>query len=78
MVQNLERIQAEARIEAQYFGRLKRQQKFTATIEPTILEAPTHEFPGHLKDVTSVAVAKRWTESSVRRRATVSANCQSS
>ncbi|MSQ95448.1 MAG: hypothetical protein EXR98_12945 [Gemmataceae bacterium] len=56
IVQNLEKLQAEAQIEEQYFTRLPKYE--TATIEPTILEAPLNEFPGHALDVTSVAVAK--------------------
>ncbi len=62
IVQNLERLQAEALIEEQYFAVIREKdrakQGITATIEPTILEAPAHEFPGHALDVTSVAVAK--------------------
>lgn len=62
IVQNLERLQAEALIEEQYFARIRDKdplkQGITATIEPTILEAPAHEFPGHALDVTSIAVAK--------------------
>lgn len=62
IVQNLERLQAEALIEEQYFSRIRDKdplkQGITATIEPTILEAPKHEFPGHALDVTCVAVAK--------------------
>jgi WD40 repeat protein len=62
IVQNLERLQAEAQIEEQYFTRIRDKDRdkngLTATIEPTILEEPLHEFPGHNRDVTSVAVAK--------------------
>ncbi|MBM3995245.1 MAG: hypothetical protein FJ303_13990 [Planctomycetes bacterium] len=69
VVQNLERLQAEALIEEQYFAdiknriaevhaaRTKDHRPVTATIEPTILEKPAFEFPGHDLDVTSVAVA---------------------
>ncbi len=56
VVQNLEKLQAEAQIEVQYLTRLPKH--VTATIEPTILEAPLHEFPGHNQDVTCLAVAK--------------------
>ncbi|MBI1830701.1 MAG: hypothetical protein HYR84_04535, partial [Planctomycetes bacterium] len=70
MVQNLERLQAEALIEEQYFTHIKNRiaaahaertrehRPVTATIEPTILEKPAFEFPGHDLDVTSVAVTK--------------------
>ena len=44
VVQNLERLQAEALIETQYLARLKSKAKLTATIEPTILESRC--FPG--------------------------------
>jgi WD40 repeat protein len=57
-VQSLERLLAEASIEEQYFTRFKDQKHVTATIEPTVLEAPTHEWHGHDADVTCVAVAK--------------------
>ncbi len=60
VVQNLSRLQAEALVEEQYFVHLKEKQKhgITATIEPTVLDKPLHEYPGHALDVTSVAVAK--------------------
>ena len=57
-VQNLERLMAEAQIEEQYAARLDKKNRVTATIEPTILEAPIHEVQGHTLDVTSVAVAR--------------------
>ena len=57
-VQSLERLLAEASIEEQYFTRFKDQKYVTATIEPTVLEAPTHELHGHDADVNCVAVAK--------------------
>lgn len=57
-VQNLERLMAEAQIEEQYAARLQGKGHITATIEPTILEAPTNEFPGHTLEVTSVAVSR--------------------
>ncbi len=55
-VQSLERLLAEAAIDEQYAGRLK--ENMTATIEPTVLEAPLHELPGHELDVNSVAVSR--------------------
>ena len=58
VVQSLERLMAEALIEEQYYTRLKDKTHVTATIEPTVIEAPLHEFPGHALDVTSVAVAR--------------------
>jgi WD40 repeat protein len=57
-VQNLERLMAEAQIEEQYATKLERMPNVTATIEPTILEAPSFEYPGHEADVTCVAVAR--------------------
>ena len=65
VVHNLDRLQAEALIEEQYYSHLKKLEEkllkkkkhITATIEPTILEKP-HELPGHDKDVTSVAVSR--------------------
>lgn len=57
-VQSLERMMAEGQIEEQYFARLKNRKDVTATIEPTIIDAPIHEFPGHDKEVTSVAVSR--------------------
>jgi WD40 repeat protein len=57
-VQSLERLLAEASIEEQYFARIKDKKHVTATIEPTIMEAPTHELNGHNLEVTCVAVAK--------------------
>ena len=56
---NLERLMAEALIEEQYFTPLKDRPFITATIEPTVLEKPMHEFPGHALDVNSVAVSKK-------------------
>lgn len=58
VVQNLERLLAEALIEEQYFERLKKKTNITATIEPTLLAEPLHELLGHTRDVTSVAVAR--------------------
>jgi WD40 repeat protein len=62
VLQNLERLQAEALIEEQYFTRIRQKypenKGITAAIEPTVVEAPSHEFPGHSLDVTSVAVAR--------------------
>jgi WD40 repeat protein len=62
ILQNIERLQAEALIEEQYFNRIRQKDPenlgITATIEPTIVEAPVQEFPGHSLDVTSVAVAR--------------------
>jgi WD40 repeat protein len=58
VVQSLERLQAEALIEQQYYARLKDKKLVTATIEPTVIEAPHYEFPGHALDVTTVAVAR--------------------
>jgi WD40 repeat protein len=55
-VQNIERLMAEAPIDEQYAVRLK--ENMTATIEPTIIEAPIHELPGHTAEVNSVAVTK--------------------
>lgn len=57
-VQNLERLLAEASIEEQYYTRFKDKKHVTATIEPTVLEAPTHEWHGHDGDITCVAVAR--------------------
>jgi WD40 repeat protein len=57
-VQSLERLLAEASIEEQYYTRFKDRKHVTATIEPTVLEAPTHEWHGHDGDVTCVAVAR--------------------
>ena len=57
-VQNLDRLQAEALVEEQYFARLKERKNITATIEPTILEDPVFELPGHALDVTTVGVSK--------------------
>ncbi len=57
-VQNLERLLAEASIEEQYYTRFKDKTHVTATIEPTVLEAPIHEWHGHDADVHCVAVAK--------------------
>ncbi len=57
-VQNLERLMAEAQIEEQYAARLNLMKRVTATIEPTILEAPSHQYHGHTLDVTTVAVAR--------------------
>jgi WD40 repeat protein len=56
VVQNLSKLQAEALIEEQYFAPLRNRPHITATIEPTIMEKPLHEFDA--LDVTSVAVAK--------------------
>ena len=42
LVQSLERLMAEALIEQQYYSRLKDEPHVTATIEPTIIEAPQH------------------------------------
>jgi WD40 repeat protein len=65
IVQNLERLQAEALIEEQYFahikdrvGELRNKKLTTATIEPTIVERSLYTFPGHDLDVTSVAVTR--------------------
>ncbi|MBI2803618.1 MAG: hypothetical protein HYX68_01375 [Planctomycetes bacterium] len=58
IVQNLEKLMAEAQIEEQYFTHLRDRPHVTATIEPMILEKPVYEFPGHARDVTSVAVSK--------------------
>ena len=70
VVQSLERLQAEALIEEQYFAvikdrlgaqnlaNVKDKKPITATIEPTILEKPHFEFHGHDLDVTSVAVSR--------------------
>lgn len=65
VVQNLERLQAEALIQEQHLTRLKQRTQgrdkdvqITATIEPSVLEGPAHELPGHLQDVTSIAVSK--------------------
>lgn len=57
-VQNLDRLQAEALIEEQYLPHLKDQKVVTATIEPTIIDRPMYEFPGHDRDVTSIAVTR--------------------
>ncbi|HZZ77517.1 MAG TPA: hypothetical protein VFE62_03300 [Gemmataceae bacterium] len=57
-VQSLERLLAEASIEEQYYSRIKDKSRVVATIEPTVLEAPTREWHGHDADVTCVAVAK--------------------
>lgn len=57
-VQSLERMMAEAQIEEQYAARLNRRGEVTATIEPTVLDGPIHDFPGHNQDVTSVAVSR--------------------
>jgi WD40 repeat protein len=56
VVQNLGKLQAEALIEEQYFAPLRNRDHITATIEPTILEKPFHEFDA--LEITSVAVAK--------------------
>ncbi len=57
-VQSLDRLLAEASIEDQYFTRIKDKKHVTATIEPTVLDAPTHELNGHNGDVNCIAVAK--------------------
>lgn len=68
LIQNIDRLQAEALIEEQSFmrlrnimdasSRIKAKVNIYATIEPTIIEGWLHEIPGHSLDVTSVAVAK--------------------
>ena len=57
-VQSIERLQAEALIELQYYTRLKDRKNITATIEPTLLEAPHRELPAHDAEITCVAVSK--------------------
>ncbi len=58
-VQNVERMMAEAQIEEQYARQLHNKKNVTATIEPTVIDAPAiPEFLGHDKDVTSVAVSR--------------------
>jgi WD40 repeat protein len=59
-VQSLERLQAEALVDEQYFTRLKQRKAkdITATIVPSILEDPLFEIPAHNAAVTAVAVAK--------------------
>jgi WD40 repeat protein len=65
IVQNLDRLQAEALIEEQSYRALKEKERavdgkkqITATIEPTILEKPLREWGAHDKDVTSLAVSR--------------------
>ena len=45
-------------IEEQYAAQIERMSHVTGTIEPTILEAPLREFPGHDLEVNAVAVAR--------------------
>jgi WD40 repeat protein len=69
LVQNNERLQAEALIEEQYYMRLRNKMDLSArdknkatvlaTIEPTIIEGSTHEIPAHALDITCVAVSKK-------------------
>ncbi|MBI3822323.1 MAG: hypothetical protein HY289_06550, partial [Planctomycetes bacterium] len=58
VLQNLDRLQAEALIEEQYLAHLKNREVITATIEPTVIEKPHFEFPGHDREVTSVAFTR--------------------
>jgi len=68
LIQNIDRLQAEALIEEQSFMRLRQKidqssrdktnTTISATIEPTIIEGSLFEIPGHELDVTCVAVAK--------------------
>jgi WD40 repeat protein len=60
VVQNLDRLRAEALIEDQDYQHLKekyRNKPIKGTIEPTILQRPLAELPGHNREVTSVAVS---------------------
>lgn len=58
VIQSLEKLQAEAQIETQYFTHLRHREQITATIEPSIWDKPAAEFPGHNLDVNSVAVTR--------------------
>lgn len=57
-VQNVERLLAEASIEEQYYARFKDQKRVTATIEPTVLEAPIHQLDGANGEVNCITVAR--------------------
>jgi WD40 repeat protein len=65
IIQNLDRLQAEALIDEAYLPRLRalsrvkdKQVQVTATIEPSILEGARFELPGHALEITSIAVSK--------------------
>jgi WD40 repeat protein len=64
ILENHDRLQAEALIEEQSYRDLKKKQRkdekkrITATIEPTILDKPLREWGAHDEDVTSVAVSR--------------------
>ncbi len=58
VVQNLERLMAEAMIEEPDYLRLQSRQHITATIEPTIIEGSQNEMFGHRGEIHSVAVSR--------------------
>ncbi|MSU77066.1 MAG: hypothetical protein EXS16_03110 [Gemmataceae bacterium] len=58
VVQNLERLMAEAMIEEPDYLRLQSRKQITATIEPTIIEGSQNEMFGHRGEIHSVAVAR--------------------
>ncbi len=58
VVQNLERLMAEAMIEEPDYLRLQTRKYISATIEPTIIEGSQNELFGHRGEIHSVAVSR--------------------
>ncbi len=58
VVQNLERLMAEAMIEEPDYLRLQSRKYITATIEPTIIEGSQNEMFGHRGEIHSIAVSR--------------------